>query len=88
MRHFPQNVNIAGVLPLAGIGFDRTRRKIVADLGLTHNAHTIRLSGKSGRFTVVLEKLLTPGDPQAAWLACCSALAAIKEPGSSARYGT
>ena len=29
--HFPQNVNIAAVLSMAGIGFDRTRLRVVAD---------------------------------------------------------
>lgn len=86
--HFPQNVNIAAVLSLAGIGFDRTRLKVVADPGLTHNTHTIRVSGKSGRFTVILENVPAPDNPKTAWLACYSALAAIKELGSSARYGT
>ena len=32
--HFPQNVNIAAVLALAGIGMDRTRLKVVADPAL------------------------------------------------------
>ena len=86
--YFPQNVNIAAVLSLAGIGFDRTRLKVVADPGLTHNTHTIFVSGKSGRFTVVLENVPAPDNPKTAWLACYSTLAAIKELGASARYGT
>lgn len=86
--HFPQNVNIAAVLSLAGIGFDRTRLKVVADPALTRNTHTIRVSGKSGCFTVVLENVPAPDNPKTAWLACYSALAAIKELGASARYGT
>ena len=44
--HFPQNVNIAAVLSLAGIGMDRTRLEVVADPGLTLNTHTIRVSGR------------------------------------------
>lgn len=86
--HFPQNVNIAAVLSLAGIGFDRTQLKVVADPGLTMNTHTIRVSGKSGRFTVMLENVPAPDNPKTAWLACYSALAAIKQLGSPARYGT
>lgn len=86
--HFPQNVNIAAVLSLAGIGLDRTRLKVVADPGLTFNTHTIRVSGKSGRFTMVLENVPAPDNPRTAWLACYSALAAVKAFGASARYGT
>ena len=88
VRHFPQNVNIAAVLSLAGIGFDRTQLKVVADPSLTCNTHTIRVSGTSGRFTVILENVPAPDNPRTAWLACYSALCALKERISPARYGT
>ena len=86
--HFPQNVNIAAVLALAGVGMDRTRLKVVADPALSLNTHTIRVSGKSGRFTVVLENVPSPDNPKTAWLACYSALAALKAAKSTVRYGT
>ncbi|HET9734734.1 MAG TPA: aspartate dehydrogenase [Burkholderiales bacterium] len=86
--HFPQNVNIAAVLSLAGIGFDRTRLEVVADPALTRNTHTIRVSGKSGNFTVVLENVPSPDNPKTAWLACYSALAALQSLSSGVRYGT
>jgi len=86
--HFPQNVNIAAVLAMAGIGFDRTRLEVVADPALTHNTHTIRISGKTGTITVVLENVPSPDNPKTAWLACYSALAALRSLGSSVRYGT
>src|SRR5512135_2897827 len=86
--HFPQNVNIAAVLSLAGIGFDRTRLEVVADPALTHNTHTIRVAGKSGRFSVVLENVPAPDNPKTAWLACYSALAALRDLGARVRYGT
>jgi len=86
--HFPQNVNIAAVLSLAGIGFDRTRLRVVADPTLSHNTHTIRVTGASGRFSVVLENVPAPGNPKTAWLACYSALAALRELRSRHRYGT
>ncbi len=86
--HFPQNVNIAAVLSLAGIGFDRTRLEVVADPALSRNTHTIRVSGKSGNFTVVLENVPSPDNPKTAWLACYSALAALQSLSSGVRYGT
>ena len=86
--HFPQNVNIAAVLALAGIGMDRTRLKVVADPGLKLNTHTIRVSGACGRMTVVLENVPSPDNPKTSWLACYSALAALKTLGSKVRYGT
>lgn len=86
--HFPQNVNIAAVLSLAGIGWDRTRLKVVADPALTLNTHTIRVAGASGRFTVVLENVPAPENPKTSWLACYSVLAALKSIESPVRYGT
>lgn len=86
--HFPQNVNIAAVLSMAGIGFDRTRLTVVADPAITRNTHTIRVSGRSGRFSIVLENIPAPENPKTAWLACYSALAALRELASPVRYGT
>lgn len=86
--HFPQNVNIAAVLSMAGIGFDRTRLRVVADPSLKLNTHTIRIKGASGAITIVLENVPAPDNPKTAWLACYSALAALKQVNSQVRYGT
>lgn len=86
--HFPQNVNIAAVLALAGIGMDRTRLKVVADPALTFNTHTIRVSGRSGRFTVVLENVPSPDNPKTSWLACYSGIAALRALQAKVRYGS
>ena len=86
--HFPQNVNIAAVLALAGIGFEKTRLEVVADPALRFNTHTIRVSGPSGRMAVVMENVPSPDNPKTALLACYSALAALKEWKAPTRYGT
>lgn len=86
--HFPQNVNIAAVLSLAGVGFERTRLRVVADPALRHNTHTIRVAGRSGVISVMLENVPAPDNPKTALLACYSAIAALKEVGSRTRYGT
>lgn len=85
---FPQNVNIAAVLSLAGIGMDRTRLRVVADPALKLNTHTIRVAGRTGRFTIVLENVPTPDNPKTSWLACCSAVDALRSLASPARYGS
>jgi aspartate dehydrogenase len=86
--HFPLNVNIAAALSLAGIGFDRTRLKVVADPSLSRNTHVIDVSGTTGRFSITLENLPSPDNPKTAWLACYSALAALRQMTSRVRYGT
>lgn len=86
--HFPQNVNIAAVLSLAGIGMDRTWLEVVADPALQLNTHTIRVSGNAGRMTMVLENVPSPENPKTSWLACYSALAALQSLASPVRYGS
>jgi aspartate dehydrogenase len=86
--HFPANVNIAAVLSMAGIGFDRTRLKVVADPALRYNTHFIEVRGKTGRISIRLENVPAPDNPKTAWLACYSALAALKAAKSTVRYGT
>jgi len=86
--HFPQNVNIAAVLALAGVGLDRTGLVVIADPALERNTHTIRVSGPTGRFSVVMENVASPENPKTSWLACYSALAALRVLQSKVRYGT
>jgi aspartate dehydrogenase len=88
VAHFPQNVNIAAVLALAGVGLDRTWLKVVSDPALTLNTHTIRVAGRTGRITLVLENVPSPENPKTSWLACYSAVAALRSLGSPVRYGT
>ncbi|MEQ1773083.1 MAG: aspartate dehydrogenase [Burkholderiales bacterium] len=85
---FPANVNIAAVLSMAGVGFDRTRLKVVADPALTLNTHYITMRGKTGNVSIKLESVPSPDNPKTSWLACYSALAALKYAKSPVRYGT
>jgi aspartate dehydrogenase len=86
--HFPANVNIAAVLSMAGIGFDRTRLKVVADPSLQYNTHCIAVKGATGTISMKFENVPAPENPKTAWLACYSALAALKQMLTRTRYGT
>jgi aspartate dehydrogenase len=86
--HFPANVNIAAVLSLAGVGFDRTRLKVVADPALRFNTHFIRVKGRTGTIDLRFESVPSPDNPKTALLACYSALAAYRQFASPVRYGT
>jgi len=86
--HFPANVNIAAALSLAGIGFERTRLKVVADPALKFNTHFIRIKGRTGTIDLRFESVPSPDNPKTAMLACYSALAAFKQLSSPVRYGT
>ena len=86
--HFPANVNIAAVLSLAGIGFDRTRLAVVADPALKFNTHFIQIRGRTGSVDLRFESVPSPDNPKTALLACFSALAALRQFGATVRYGT
>ena len=88
MPHFPANVNIAAVLSLAGIGFDRTRLTVIADPALLFNTHFIRMKGATGTIDLRFESVPSPDNPKTAMLACYSALAALRQFASPVRYGT
>lgn len=85
---FPANVNIAAALSMAGVGFDRTRLKVVADPALQRNTHSIRVCGASGTIDIRFESVPFPENPKTAMLAAYSALAAVREFASPVRYGT
>jgi len=85
---FPANVNIAAVLSIAGIGFDKTRLKVVADPALRYNTHYIDIRARTGNISIKLENVPAPDNPKTAWLACYSALAALQAAKAPVRYGT
>ena len=86
--HFPANVNIAAVLALAGVGFDRTRLEVVADPALQFNTHFVRIKGRTGTIEMRFENVPSPDNPKTAMLACYSAVAALKQFAAPVRYGT
>lgn len=51
---FPKNANVAATVSLAGIGFDRTQVRLVADPGITDNMHEFHAKGAFGEVQVRL----------------------------------
>ena len=49
---FPRNVNVHATIALAGIGFDKTHSKIIADPSVTTNAHVVRVEGEGMNFEI------------------------------------
>ena len=58
---FPRNVNVHAAVALAGIGFDRTKSKIIADPSVTTNSHIIRIEGEGIHFTIEVSSFTTGG---------------------------
>ena len=88
VKEFPQNINIAAALSLAGIGFEKTQIRIIADPTVTYNTHEILVEGKAGRFRMILENVPVPSNPRTTYMACLSTVAALKRIGQGYRVGT
>ena len=78
VKDFPQNINVAASLSLAGVGFDKTRVEIVADPVATRNSHKILAHGGFGRLRAEIENMPHPNNPKSSYMASLSAIATLK----------
>ncbi|MCE5301126.1 MAG: aspartate dehydrogenase [Spirochaetia bacterium] len=79
VKGFPQNVNVAATLSIAGVGPDKTRVKIVIDPFISVNTHEILVEGDFGRFRVITENLPSPNNPKTSYLTSLSTIVTIKK---------
>lgn len=78
-RFFPQNINVAATLSLAGIGLNRTRVRIFASPGLKRNMHEVEIDSDAGRIFTRTENTIHPANPKTSYLAVLSAVAVLKQ---------
>lgn len=88
VKLFPQNVNVAATLSIAGIGFDRTRVRVVVDPAATTNRHEIYVKGRFGEMHLVLKNVPSMTNPKSSYLAPLSAIATIEKVLSGVYVGT
>ena len=79
VQAFPANVNVAGTLSLAGIGYDATMVRVIADPGIARNVHEIEVTGEFGALTVRVENLPSPENPKTSYIVMLSAIATLKK---------
>ncbi len=87
VKHFPQNINVAATISLAGIGFEKTRIRIVCDPAVQTNEHHLKARGKFGELDVVTRNMPSPRNPKTSYLAALSAISAIKKIAGSSWIG-
>jgi len=85
---FPQNINVAGVLSLAGIGPAKTKVKIIASPFVQKNIHEIRIESHAGVIVTRTENILHPDNPKTSYLAVMSAVAVLKQILAPVKIGT
>ncbi len=78
VKIFPKNVNVAATLAIAGIGFDRTEVKIIADPSVSLNRHLIEIRGRFGEMRVEMENQPSTTNPRTSYLAPLSAISTIE----------
>lgn len=79
VKKYPENINVAASLSLAGVGFLKTKVEIVADPVATRNSHKILAHGKFGRLRAEVENMPNPNNPKSSYMASLSAVATLKK---------
>ncbi|MFN3527549.1 MAG: aspartate dehydrogenase [Candidatus Altarchaeaceae archaeon] len=79
VKKFPFNINVAATLSLAGIGFEKTKVKIIADPKVNENVHEIYVKGKFGEILTIAKNVPSPNNPKTSYLAALSIIALLKK---------
>jgi aspartate dehydrogenase len=88
VKAFPASVNVAATLSLAGVGFDRTRVRIVADPRIKRNVHEIRVRGRAGELVTEARNVPFPESRRTSYLAALSAIRTLRNLSETIRIGT
>jgi aspartate dehydrogenase len=88
VRSFPQNINVAAVLSLAGIGAKKTMVKIIASPSVKRNIHEIEVISQAGTIFTRTENIPHPDNRKTSFLAVLSAAAVLKQILVPVRIGT
>jgi aspartate dehydrogenase len=78
-RRYPQNVNIAAAVALAGIGLDRTQLTIVADPTIRTHVVEIEASGAFGSFRFVEDVEPSADNPKTGKLVAMAVIKTIRQ---------
>ncbi len=76
VKLYPQNVNVAATVSLAGVGFERTKVKIIADPSVNENVHEIRVLGEFGEIITIAKNVKL--SERTSYLAALSAIRMLK----------
>jgi len=76
---FPQNLNVAMTLALAGPGVDGIAVRVVADSNAKGNTHEIDIESSAGRARLVFENAPSPTNPKTSALTALSIVQAVRE---------
>ena len=75
---YPKNANVAAAVALAGIGFDKTSVRLIADTEVSANIHEVEAKGDFGTFTFQISGTSLPENPRSSALAAMSVVSKIE----------
>jgi aspartate dehydrogenase len=78
VKLFPKNINVAAAVSIMGIGFDKTKVKIILDPRTTSNSHELVVYGEFGKLVSKTSNVPSPSNPSTSHLAALSAISALK----------
>ncbi|WP_137181052.1 aspartate dehydrogenase [Roseomonas sp. AR75] len=76
-RDFPQNANVAATIALAGVGFEATRVRLVADPTISANVHELDVESEAVRFAIRLVGVPSRSNPKTSLTAGLSMARAV-----------
>jgi aspartate dehydrogenase len=76
---FPQNANVVAAIALAGIGFEKTKVRLIVDPAASGNHHTFTARGAFGEISTSIRSITLPSNPKTSVLAPFSLLQTIKK---------
>jgi aspartate dehydrogenase len=79
VRLFPQNVNVAAAVALAGVGLDATTMRVYADPTVERNTHEVRARGVFGELHLVLQNVPSAENPKTGRIVAMSVLKALRD---------
>ncbi|MDP3732066.1 MAG: aspartate dehydrogenase [Candidatus Omnitrophota bacterium] len=88
IKAFPQNINVAAILSMAGIGPEATIVRVVASPAISRNIHEIEIESEAGKIITHTENVIHPDNPKTSYLAVLSAIATLKQILEPIKIGT